>query len=89
VVEEHRLDRIEQKLDKLAEAVSNIVRVEEQMLSLFKRVDRFEKRLDEQEDDLRAVSEKVIMNSKTVANGERLFWILASAAVSIAVYMSR
>ena len=46
VAEEHRLDRIEQKLDKLTEAVSQIARGEEQMLAVFKRMDRHEKRLD-------------------------------------------
>ena len=39
VMMDNRLDRIEQKLDKLTEAVSQIARVEEQLLSAFKRID--------------------------------------------------
>lgn len=86
---EHRLDRIEQKLDKLTEAVSNIIRVEEQQLSLFKRADRFEKRLDEQEDELRALTEKVLLNSKVVSNVERIFWLAITGAVSFYFYTLR
>ena len=43
--EEQRLDRIEQKLDKLADAVVSLARMEERMLTLFKRMDSHDTRL--------------------------------------------
>ena len=89
MVEEHRLDRIEQKIDKLAEAVSQIARVEEQMLSVFKRMDRHEKRLDDQEDDIKELANVVATNVHSLKNAERLFWIAVSACASLIVYMVR
>lgn len=89
MLEEHRLDRIEQKLDKLTEAVSQIARVEEQMLSVFKRMDRHEKRLDDQEDDIRELTENLILNNKAVSLSERLFWVVISALTATVVYYIR
>ena len=89
MLEEHRLDRIEQKLDKLTEAVSQIARVEEQMLSVFKRMDRHEKRLDDQEDDIRELVSAVTLNTGSVKTTERFFWIAVSACASLVVYMMR
>ena len=89
VMMDNRLDRIEQKLDKLTEAVSQIARVEEQLLSAFKRMDRHEKRLDDQEDDIRELENVVMVNSSSVKNAERFFWIAVSACASLVVYMVR
>ena len=89
MAEEHRLDRIEQKLDKLTEAVSQIARVEEQMLSVFKRIDRHEKRLDDQEDDIRELTTVVTLNTGSLKNAERFFWLAVSACASLLVYMVR
>ena len=89
MVDEHRLDRIEQKLDKLTEAVSQIARVEEQLLSVFKRMDRHEKRLDDQEDDIKELTNVVATNATSVKNAERFFWVAVSACASLVVYMVR
>jgi len=89
VMMDNRLDRIEQKLDKLTEAVSQIARVEEQLLSAFRRMDRHEKRLDDQEDDIRDLENVVMINTSSVKNSERFFWIVVSACISLAVHMMR
>lgn len=89
MLEEHRLDRIEQKLDKLSETVSQIARVEEQLSSAFKRLDRHEKRLDGQEDDIREITEELIVHSKSVKMTERLFWIIVSLTATTMVYFIR
>jgi hypothetical protein len=41
-MEDLRLSRIESKLDKLADAVVSLARMEERMLTLFKRIDQYE-----------------------------------------------
>jgi len=73
----------------LAEAVSQIARVEEQMLSVFKRMDRHEKRLDDQEDDIRELTNDVLSNSQSVKAGERLFWLIVATAASVVGYLIR
>ena len=89
VVNDQRLERIEEKLDKLSDSVSDLARIEERMLSVFKRLDRHEKRLDDQEDDLRLIGNDVLLNSKSVKGAERLMWVAISAGISMFVYMMR
>ena len=86
---EQRLERIEEKLDKLSDTVADLARIEERMLSVFKRLDRHEKRLDDQEDDIRSIGNDVLLNSKSVKGAERLMWIAISAGASFLVYMMR
>ena len=43
-MDESRLHRIENKLDKLAEAVVSLARMEERMVTLFNRMERYEGR---------------------------------------------
>ena len=40
--EDPRLSRIEEKLDKLADAVVSLARMEERMLTIFKRIEFYE-----------------------------------------------
>jgi len=80
---------MENTLDKVCEAVSQIAVVDERIMSLLSRLDRFEKRLDEQEDKIIDLSEDVILNSKLVKTSERFFWVGVSGLASFIVYMVR
>lgn len=88
-IAEYRIEKIEATLDRLVEAISQIAIVDERLISLFKRMERFEKRLDEQEDELREIKETVIVNSKLITSTERIFWIAVSAGASALVYFLR
>ena len=46
------------------------------ILSVFKRMDRHEKRLDDQEDDIQELEGAVLANSSSVKNAERFFGLL-------------
>ena len=80
-----RLERIEDKVDRLAESLITVARVEERIATILsnqvetnKRLGRHSNRLDDVETGL----------AKTQGIGrvaERLFWVAATAA--IAVYM--
>lgn len=52
-------------------------------------MDRHEKRLDEQEDDIQQLTTEVIANSYSVKAGERFFWIGVAAAASAIGYLLR
>ncbi len=52
-------------------------------------MDRHEKRLDDQEDDIRELEGAVLANSSSVKNAERFFWVAVSACASLVVYMVR
>jgi len=79
-------DRIEQKLDKLAEAVVGLARMEERMITLFKRMDNYEKRQDDLETDVADLKKNVGSNGQMLRFAERLFWIVVTAAVTYFFY---
>jgi len=78
----HRLGRIEGKLDKLADAVVALARMEERMVTLFNRMNKYEEKQDELEEKVGEISLRVSTDGQTLRFAERVFWIAASAAVS-------
>jgi len=85
-VTEDRLNRIEQKIDKLSEAITMIARVEEKLSANNARVDRLEFRADEQEADTDKLKEIVGYNAQSVKIAERFVWILISSIVGLVMY---
>ena len=74
-----RLVRIEQKVDKLSEALVSMARAEEKLVGLkedhdraFERLNRFSAKLDE-------IEKKVDDNARTVQTINKLFWVAVVA----------
>ena len=74
-----RLVRIEQKVDKLSEALVSMARAEEKLIGLkedhdraFERLNRFSAKLDE-------IEKKVDDNARTVQTINKLFWVAVVA----------
>lgn len=88
-MDEGRLDRIEKKLDKMAEAIVSLARMEERMITLFSRMDRYEEQQDEVEHRLSVVEKSAGSNGQTLRFVERLFWIVVSGAVATAFWFMR
>lgn len=76
-----RFDRLEIKIDKLSEAIVNMARIEERMITLFKRMDTY--------DSLRVADTARIAELERVTIGRgayfRLFDRLSSAIVGASV----
>lgn len=75
-----RLDRIEDKIDKLSDAMVSLARAEEKLIAIEKnnhsgveRMNRFSQKLDD-------IEKKVDSNAQTVGVINRLFWIVIVAA---------
>ena len=84
-----RLERIEKKLDEMGEAIIALARMEERMVSLFKRMDSYDKsqaRNIERLDNLEKVQG---VNGQTIRFAERVFWIIISAAVGYLFFKMR
>ncbi len=78
-----RLTRMEDKLDKLSEAVLAIARMEERMLTVFKRlenVDAIIKKMDDRIDDM---EKQAITRGQKIAFAERIFWMILTGAVGL------
>ena len=84
--QEARLQRIENKLDKLSEAFTILARVEEKIMSSNTRIDRLEYRADEAERDVDKIKGIVGYNQQTVRQVERFAWILVSSLVGTLMY---
>ena len=70
-----RLDRIEEKIDKLSDAMISLARAEEKLIAIeknnhanFERMNRFSQKLD-------VIEKKVEDNTKTISIINRLFWV--------------
>lgn len=72
-----RLDRIEEKLDKVGEAIISLARMEERMITLFKRMDMY----DQQQAALEARVTNVEMKNASAAWIERVIWLVIGAMV--------
>lgn len=84
-----RFDRLEQKIDKLTDAVTAIARVEEKILASNMRLDRAEYRLDINETELDDLSKIVRDNSGVVKFADKVFWLVVGGIVSLSVWVVR
>ena len=87
--QERRLERVEEKLDKLAEAIVSIARIEERVNTVLKNNDRFFIRLDKLEARMEKVEKKTSLNQKSLGSAERFIWVLISAGVGLLFYLLR
>ena len=54
-MDESRLKRFEDKLDRLAESMSELIRLDERMVTLFKRMDNYDQRQERLSDRMAAL----------------------------------
>lgn len=81
-MEEKRLDRIEEKLDELTKVVTDLARIEERMISLFKRMDRYDSTLAEVSDRLGVVESIADRRGVVFQAAEKVVWIVVGAGVA-------
>jgi hypothetical protein len=79
-----RLERIEKKLDQMSEAIIAMARMEERMITLFKRMDTLDQEQSHHGRRITLVETKVGSNGQSLRFAERVFWIVITAAVAFA-----
>ena len=83
-----RLNRIEGKVDKLADAVIHMARMEERLVSVFKRMDNTKATLKKLDNRLDDIERQAISRGQKIAFAERIFWMICTGAVGLAfVYL--
>ena len=87
--DDHRLERIENKLDEVGKAIIALARIEERMITLFKRMDSLDAEQSSQNRRLTLIENKVGNNGQALRFAERLFWIVGTAAVGLIFYKMR
>lgn len=89
MVEENRLERIEKKLDEMSEAIVALARMEERMVSLFKRMDTYDTVQSRLSERLERLERAQGINGQTLRFAERVFWIVVSAGVGFLFFKMR
>ena len=79
---EDRLERMEEKLDKLQEAVVALARMEERMVTLFNRMDKYDDEQKNNRQRIEALESRTGLNGQTLRFAERVFWIVAASSVA-------
>jgi hypothetical protein len=86
---DNRLHRIEEKVDKLAEAMVGMVRMEERLVSAFKRMDNIIEYQGKLDARLGEMEKQSIVRGQKIAFAERFFWMVATGAVGLAFVFLR
>jgi len=84
VEDDHRLTRIETKLDRLAEAMSALVRVEERVSTIFTRLASLDNRINGHSTRIEGLEQTNLKRAPLLSFLERAFWIIATALVAYA-----
>ena len=84
MAEDARLERIEKKLDEVGQAIVALARMEERMITLFKRMDSLDAEQGNQDRRLRMIEGRVGNNGQMLRFGERIFWIVVTAGIAYA-----
>lgn len=79
-----RLERIEKKLDQVGDAIVALARMEERMITLFKRMDALDADQSSQSRRLILVESRVGSNGQALRFAERVFWIVVTGAIAFA-----
>ena len=85
-----RLDKIEEKIDKLTEAMISMARAEEKINSLQKENSKSYDRLNRLSQKLDDIQYRVDENARTVTLINKLFWVVivaASGAIATHIWM--
>ena len=78
---EERLARIENKVDNLAEAMVTMARIEERMVTIFKRMDRYDEAQDRIDAKLSILDKNSSRRNVIESILDRGFWIVVAGAV--------
>ena len=81
MTDETRLARIETKIDQLSDAVVSLARMEERMITLFKRMDTYDERQTKLEDKVETIDDEVRERGVVFRIIDRVLWIGAGAII--------
>lgn len=80
-----RLTRIETKLDKLADAMISMARMEEKMVTLFKRMDKYDEGQSKIDVRLQAIEKNNIQTNTFGYLVDKAVWIILGAAAAFVI----
>lgn len=79
--DETRLARIETKIDQLSDAVVSLARMEERMITLFKRMDSYDDRQSKLEEKVDEIDNVMTQRGVVFRIVDRAMWLAAGAVI--------
>ena len=86
---DERLSRMETKLDKLPESAVEMARMEERLLTIFKRLEHMDTAFKKYDDRVDEIEKQALIRGQKIAFAERLFWMVVTGAVGLAFIFLR
>ena len=80
---DNRLSRMEEELDKLYEAVISMARIEERMISVFKRLDRVDEGFNKSDKRMDELEQTSIRRSQNIAFSELPYRTVPASTVGL------
>ena len=80
-----RMDRLDDKIEKLTDAVVAIARAEEKIATLVSSVKHIESELDSTHDRLVDLEKETMVNTRSVSFYNKLFWITITAFLTVII----
>ena len=84
-----RLNRIEEKLDKVGEAIISLARMEERMITLFKRMDLYDQQHALLETRINKIEVSSATSNEKVNWVDKFLWIFIAALISGSIYLGK
>lgn len=92
MAEEQRFDRVEKHLDKLGDkideltkVVTTMARIEERMVTLFKRMDVYEARNGSLNDRLTSIENGTVRNNVVFGLFDKVFWLTLGGGIAFLI----
>lgn len=82
-------NRVDQKLDQINEAIVTLARIDERIVTLFKRMDRYEEEQEEHSKDIAKLKQVSEARSAVFSRAERFLWVLITVAVGTAGFWGK
>ena len=85
MADEQRLERMENKIDDLTKVVTSMARIEERMITLFKRMETYEFRHDNLDSRIIEVERTVTKTGVVDTVLEKGFWVVVGGGIAYLV----
>lgn len=82
-------NRVDQKLDQINEAIVTLARIDERIVTLFKRMDRYEEEQEIHSKDIAQLKQVSDARGAVFSRAERFIWVVITVAVGTIGYWYR
>ncbi len=83
---QQRLDQIDNKLDKLSDAVTRLATIEERMVHQTTSLDSMNRKLEDSEKRIRHLERQASARGVVLASVERFGWLILTTIIGIVAY---